>query len=378
MAQARLIPDNFWGSDSGPSLQPAETDPQDAETLRTASDPFRQVNPQDVSAAASQSAPGYAGRTASGNHQADFMSIYGDKAPSARTLEQYFPQFQALYPGSQLKKNAEGWADAIVLPNGQIIDTQRNSGLDHSDAWQWNVAGGPGASPSGFSGGPQIFDDPATKILEGLINGRLDSLSKPIANPAMDAFLGQASKYIEQLNAPVYSEGEEKALRVKFFDQLEQDRQTALRDMTQRLAAMGHGEKSGTIPLALEKVNEHFNRLKAQKENELFTGSIQERQRRLQQALNVGAQAATMQGNQGTQQDARERESVTTGSILPDLEQQRLGQAMQSLGMGGSSPTSLMSSVAQLMSSNQLQQGQSATAWQSVLDYIAQVLRGQH
>lgn len=269
---------------------------------------------------------------------------------------------------AQLDTRSDQYHKGLMI-NGQFVKM-----LDGSDNWIYDTTGGAGGgiNPNGQG---QVFDDPASALLEQFIKGRLTSLQQPQANPALDDFLKNAGDYIKQQNAPVYSDQEEAALRTKVFSQLEQDRATALQQTKERLSQMGHGQQSGTFEQAAQQVNKHFDQLRAQRENDLFTGTIAERQKRLQQALQVGAQAANLTSSANATQDARGREAVTTAGILPELASSRLRDASSFLGAGGSNPSALMSSIAQLLSQNQQQQGNTGTAWQGVLDLIMNALK---
>lgn len=270
------------------------------------------------------------------------------------------------------------------LHKGIMLDGQFVKMLDGYDNWIWmpggNAAesgGGGGAAPPPANPNGQIFSDPAAALFEQIAKGRLDSLMTPMANPQLDEFLKAARATIDRLNAPIYSDTEEAALRAKVFGQLEQDRAQALQQTMEQMSARGHGPMSGTIETARNLVNKHFDQLRAQQTNDLLTGTIQERQKRLQQALAIQGQMASMTGAQNAQQDARQGQAVTTASLLPNLVDSRLALANGTLGSGGSSPADLMSTISRLIQESQTTSGNSAQMWASIGNMIADALAGK-
>lgn len=241
-----------------------------------------------------------------------------------------------------------------LMINGQFVKM-----LDGNDNWIWQTGSGSG---SGYdaAGSSQIFNDPATALFEQIAKLRLDQLAQPMPNPQLDQFLKDATAQMEQLRAPIYSQAEEAALRTKVFDQMERDRQTAIQQTVEHLAALGHGKESGTIPAAIDLVNRRFDQLRAQQENNLTTGAIQERQRRLQEALGISSQAAAATTAANSTQDARGREAVTTAAMFPDLADTRLQLANQSLGNQTGAISSLSNTITTLQNLNR--QGKLDTA----------------
>lgn len=403
MAVAKLLPHGGYADTSGmdqaaqqesggfptsPDVTPTPTAPA---PTQSSSNPFTTsgpVNPPPLPAGAwnptqylPANAPtgGYGGITYNGDPQAyvqQLISQFNLKGTQAdpSSIQTIVHGLQGRGVDAAIDTRTDGLHKGIML-NGQFVKL-----LDGNDNWIWQAGGAEpqGGASNGLGNGAvsqgNVFDDPATQALQSLIQGRLTSLQQPLANPQMDAFLKQASEYITQLQAPVYSEPEENALRTKVFSQLEQDRATALQQAQERLSAMGHGKGSGTYEQAAQLVNKHFDQLRSQQENDLFTGTIAERQRRLQAALGVSAQAATAVNGQNATQESRAREAITTAGILPDLTQQRLALALQSLGAGGSNPSSVMSSVSQLANFNAGQQQDQGAAFAGIMDIINSII----
>lgn len=315
--------------------------------------------------------------SSSGNYEGDFWKIYGSVAPSAKNLEAYFPQFQKLYPGAQLKRNAQGWADAIVLPNGQIIDTQQNSGYEKSDKWQWNPVSG----VSSQYGLDSYFQDPTARLFADAVGGHMDLLGSTLnkayqdqlarqlqedaANTsAIDQYVGDLTKKKAQYEAPVYSQGQEQLLRSKATDPLNVRRDATLKNQTENyLARTGFAPSSGTVTELQDKINKGFDQGQTQIESDLSANAIGEQQRRLELSQYVSgliaeaqrtktgdrqnaltSLAALEQGN-NNETTARSREAVSTAQLLPELVQSRLSSALSTLGSSGTSIDSLLSSI---------------------------------
>ncbi len=258
--------------------------------------------------------------TGSGNYEQDFWNIYGGLPPSAKNLEDNFSKYQALYPGAQLKKNASGYADAIILPNGQIIDTQRNSGYDRSDAWQWNVVG-TGSSVTPYDGNQ--FSDPSTAFYESLLKQRVDQLGQPINDPnqqALAKLLEQQTAYLQQqqqqqaaandqlkarqaqaqvstdkyvayanqrageLQSPAYTPSEQNILKTQATDPIEADRQAALKRALDNVGSRGFDPSSGIAQDLLRQVNGTADVARNTSQNALAVRQIDEQRSRQQEA----------------------------------------------------------------------------------------------
>jgi hypothetical protein len=323
---------------------------------------------------------------------ASFVKAFINKAglTASQTNPQIFQQIAAALKqhgvnASPAAAGSGGYYKGINIDGNfvKLVDGNNNwiwmPGGDGPSAGGGDGAGGSsaGASPWGTGGAGSIFSDPSGALLESTIMSRLGDLAKPLTNPAMDSFLAAAQKQIEQLNQPVYTPQEEAALRTKVFDQLEQDRQQAIQQTTEHMAALGHGRESGTIPAAIALVNKHFDELRAQQTNALLTGTIQERQARLKEALGISGQVATMTAAQQAQEDARKATAVSTAAILPNLVDSRLALANGTLGSGGANPNDLMSSISQLIKEQQTNTGNSAANWAAIGQIIAEALAGK-
>lgn len=327
-------------------------------------------------------------RTNTGNHQADFMALANQYAPSAKNLEQFFPQFQQMYPGSQLKKNASGYADAIILPDGTVVDTQQNSGYEHSDAWQWNVAGGPGYQNQ--------FADPLTAQYESLLHGQMQTYQQQQAQAQAEYARQQATRAqtdaavkrltefanqrVSKLQAPAYTGTEQEILRTQALDPIERDRAAAQQNALQNIGSRGFDPSSGIAQQLLQNVNQGYDQQRSGAQNDLASKQINEQRSRdqeAQQLLQYLAQLpeAAASGdmnfinllNSMINQPAAG--ATATGGLLSDLPVQRTALAAQVAGLGGQ-PQSSVPNVLALLNNAQANrynsQNQTSSFWNSI------------
>src|SRR3990167_9497270 len=81
-----------------------------------------------------------------------FQSLTAGKAPNPRTLESLGSEL-AKYGGKLGSRNASGFINQIILPDGSAWDVIQSAPPDGGVAWQWIPAGG-GGGPQG-GGGPR-------------------------------------------------------------------------------------------------------------------------------------------------------------------------------------------------------------------------------
>lgn len=336
--------------------------------------------------------------TRTGDMRTDFLNIAKNYAPSAKNLEQFvYPAFAQLYPGTTMKRNASGYVDAIILPNGMIIDTQRNAGYESSDAWQWlNPDNAPvKKSGSSGSGGALVkaaggYDDPNTKLLVKAIQDRLASLKTPYDRTPIDAYikeLQQPTNYIDdlvgklrtrtgELAAPAYTDSERDIKRTQFIDPLKRSKEALAKRRSEELMAQGHAPTSGTIQQVLQDLDREYAGAQAPIEANLMLEERDENQRRKDQALGLESLIASALGGQRNDKlgslatiteleeavrqikEGREREYVTTASGLPALDERRMLLALQAFGAtpGGNASGALNDIMALLSASNGMNQ----------------------
>jgi hypothetical protein len=260
-------------------------------------------------------------------------------------------------------QDAEYWVQRILQTGGL--------GSDNTAYWQGRFTEAPGTHQEGGpairgagvdinAGYPEnLFDDPGASLLESILRARLNELAAPVDDPSIGNLIAALTERVKQLQGPVFSDGEEEAMRTKLFDQTERDRQSRIKSAIERMAALGHGKTSGTITDAVEQVNRGFDSTRATQQNNLTTSMIDERQNRLNQALQLMSSIANV--NQGTrdQEDSRRRELVSLASILEQMPQDRLQLAMAAAG-NGSAPAPLANELISLQNAGINQQESAA------------------
>jgi hypothetical protein len=339
-----------------------------------------------------------------GDFQTWFMGLTGGRPPSPQSLEALAPILQQY--GIRLgPKNARGFTDGIILPNGQFVDVITAATETGGTGWAWQTGGG-------SHGGPQApgnqYSDPYTQFLEMLLKGRIGNLGQPVNDPYrqqyMDAMsrrsaaltaaepdyqtlVGSMRNRVTDLRGPGYTGAENEAVRTGALDPIEQDRQAARQRVIERLAARGITLESGIAQQALNDVDKAFDGMRATTQTTLTTSDLQRREGRNQRAdametgiydigqarsreqLDVFSAMQVLEGMMQAEQDAREREQLSIGGALADLGPQRLQLAMQAAGMGGN-PSSNFSSLLGLAGLNQnaalLNQRNSGQLWSGI------------
>lgn len=190
-----------------------------------------------------------------------------------------------------------------------------------------------------------VFDDPATAPLEAYIKRRAAELGMPIDDPMRDQLLQVLQGILEWSQTPAYSDSEAAGLRVGMFDQLEQDRQVARQQMLETLAARGIDPSSGIALSALQEVDRHYDELRAQRENQLFTSAIQRGDYKRGQGLAAATGAAEVTAGARTEQEQREATLLNLLGILPALAGDRFNQSLALIN--GTNPTDAFSMALQ-------------------------------
>jgi len=376
-----------------------------------------QFDPKAINDAAKTS--GYApnisgaqsGKSKSGNPKNDWMSLVQGLSPSKGSIAQAFPQFAEWYPGSSYEgadvKGPWGWADTIKgLGSGDV-----------GEKWQWYS--GSGSSKKGKKSkkmSMDYFSDPTAKLLQDAVMGRLNSLNKHLEQQMADQYAKEAQaqadnnygidqyvqallKRVGELEAPVYSQGEEALLRTGASDPLEERRGATLRNRQEEyLARTGFAPSSGGVTQLRGDINREFDRSRTQMDADFSRNAIQERQNRsnlatqlqgliaqargTKQSDRLGnlASLAQLEASLNAQKEARERERLSTAAILPELTAQRLQLALQTLGGGGSSIDSLMGNILGLGNYNQQQQqinnSNSQASWGNLANLASLIFGG--
>ena len=360
-----------------------------------------------------------------GGYQTYVQNLFNGKTPSPQVLESMAGEL-AKYGIKLGPRNARGFIDTIILPDGSAWDIIESATIDGGRRWQWIPAGGSSGGPGGPNvttpGLPNVtvpgnqYSDPYTKLLEDLMSGRLNELLQPVQDPARqqyaDAMQRRAAALTEaepqyqqlmdflqqrftELQGPGYTGAENEVLRTQALDPIERDRAAARQRVTERLAARGLTMESGIAQQALNEVDQAFDAMRAQNQGQLAQNELMRREDRSQRATTIGGQLVDIpQARQREQLDvldalqllsssvrgeeaARRREAIGYGGALADLGPQRLQLAMQAAGMGGD-PGSAVSSllgVNSLSNQNQFLNSQQSRSFWSGLGSLVPILQ---
>lgn len=352
-----------------------------------------------------------------GGYQTYVQNLFNGKTPSPQVLESMAGEL-AKYGIKLGPRNASGFIDTIILPDGTRWDIIESATADGGKRWQWIPAGkgGPDVSTPGVTGvnvpGTQ-YSDPYTKLLEEMMLSRINELLQGVNDPSRQQYadslqkrgdaLGQAEPQYQQLmdflqqrftdlQKPAYTGAENEVLRTQALDPIERDRAAARQRATERLAARGLNLESGIAQAALNDVDKAFDAMRAQNQGQLAQNELMRREDRSQRAGTIGGQLVDIPQARAREQldvfdalqllsssvrgeeEARRREAIGYGGALADLGPQRLQLAMQAAGMGGT-PGSAVSSllgVNSMMNQNTaMNTAQSNNRWSGIGSMLA-------
>lgn len=149
-------------------------------------------------------------------------------------------------------------------PNGQYWDPN-DSGADQLTEGSGGAMGGTAAPTTAAKpAGTSIFDDPATKNFETLLNQR-----------------------IQELLGPAYTNSQMDLMQTQALDPLEVQRQQAKQQVIQRMASHGVPPSSGIVERALEDVDRQFNTLRTQSQSGFANKAIDQTATNHNQAVSM-------------------------------------------------------------------------------------------
>jgi hypothetical protein len=307
-----------------------------------------------------------------GNYQGWFQTLTQGKPPSPQSLRELEPVLNQ-YGIRVGPRNARGWSDTIILPDGTVLDVIEAATENGGKAWSWFTPG-PHSGNAGGIGGVGLpssqYSDPHTKLLEELMLARIASLQGG-NDPALQQLMQFLQQRFADLQTPGRTGAEQEVIRTQALDPLERDRNAARQRLTERLAARGITQESGVFQQLMAELDKEFDGLRTTTQSALTTDELNRREGRLNQA---GSMATSLYEIP----QSRAREALGYAGSLADLGPQRLQLAMQAAGMGGS-PNSNFANLMQLANLNQnsalLNQQNSGQLWQG-LGSIAAILAG--
>ncbi len=287
------------------------------------------------------------------------------------------------------------------------------------------AAPGTGATtpPAGGSyPGTNVFNDPATKPWEDLINTRIQELLKPRQDPSLDAFMKMISdrvnglnqpytnpdaeplqqwmrQYFQQLQGPTYTDAQRDTIQTQTLDPMERQRQARKQQVIQQMANQGMSPTDGPVKSALADIDRQFDTNRANVQAGLSVNEINQGRQNQAQAANVGGQLANFtqgqfannenRANQATTlfgtipqlnlaefnlQDNRANQALSLARQIPDLAQSRVGGAVNLLNGSNVNPASLLSALQGFQQQGMNQNTQDQQFWNNLFAQISKAL----
>lgn len=221
-------------------------------------------------------------------------------------------------------------ASAAPAPPQQGMVLKPGESGNEANDWMY-----PGESAPSYSGGgssyqgTSVFDDPATKQWEALLNQRVQQLQTPYQNPGFQPAIDQLNQYLARLNGPAYTPQEMDLIQTQAIDPIEQQRQAAKQQVITRMAAHGISASSGILEKALQDVDRQFDALHTKTKAGFAVNATQLDRENAQLASQLAPQIANMYQSQFNAQDLRNQQAVNLAGQIPETAWGRLTGANQ-------------------------------------------------
>lgn len=173
-----------------------------------------------------------------------------------------------------------------------------------------------------------MFSDPAQQFVEDTAMTRYEQRTNPPQGSGTQLYESFAKEFASLLQGDVFSDAEEAALKTKAFDQLEQNKQSEMRQKAEELARRRISQQSGVYISEMNRIRDKWDKHKAAAQNDLTTQAIGERQRRLTQSLSV---LASLSASEEGRLDA----AMALAMIPLQLQQQAFQNNVTAAGLGG-------------------------------------------
>lgn len=237
-----------------------------------------------------------------------------------------------------------------------------------------------GSGQSGFGADPYMAD--LMSFLGGMdfnaptgLEQAAGYFSQGWENPYGTEISETLRRLLGDVSGPAFTQTEDASRRASAFTGIEANRDASLRRTKQMLGGLGHGQRSGTIVDALGRVNESSDRARAGAERDLVLEGAAKTERNRGMAAQITQMMQSIAAQNQQIQDSRMSQGASINQalaqlglqrqnqqlqmkLLPiELQDRRLGQAMQLLGSGGGfgqNPNALLQSLMGLI--NQTQQ----------------------
>jgi hypothetical protein len=189
----------------------------------------------------------------------------------------------------------------------------------------------PPSPPAPAYGGTSVFNDPATTQFESLLNRMVNQFATPKTPPDQQQAVDQLNKYLAQLNGPTYTPEQMGMLQTQALDPINQQHDVARQQTLQRLANQGIGPSSGIAQQALQQVDQAFEQMRTQTQNQFASNAVNLSRQNAATAASLAPQISQFEYNNMTAQDPRNLQAVNLASMIPQMALQRLTSAQGGL-----------------------------------------------
>lgn len=299
--------------------------------------------------------------------------LHTQPVPGSATLPSKMDLYTQAHPGTwqdQVTADLQraGWTDD---PNYWIRRITETSGV-YDDYWRERIASGPNgqekyAHSNGVSGG-SVFSDPATTEWEQLLRQMVDKLNTPRTNPDYGPLVDYMRNYAATLSGPAYTPDQMDLLQTQALDPLTRERDAQKQRIVEWASAHGQDPNSGPVQQQMRNLDEKFGQLRTKTQADFASNAVGLEKSQDAQALQVLTALAGLQDQTFNSDEQRMMNAVNLFKQVPQLADERLGLANQSLNGSVLNPVSLL----QLFNSQQLnQQGLNADFWNQIGQLLA-------
>lgn len=222
-----------------------------------------------------------------------------------------------------------------ILLNGnpyQLIDGSNN----WTTLQPWQASGG----------GAGVFSDPATAGWEQALRALTDKLNQPQRTPDYSAVTDYMRQYMQSLQQPGYSPAQLDTLQTQALDPLTQQRDAQQQQLVERFAKQGLSPSSGIVQKAMQDLNTQFQQIRTQTQGQFATNVIGNDAARAREAGQVGLGLQNLEQATAQNDETRATQAVNLLFQIPQLADQRLAAANQTLGQP-TNPAALLTNAAQ-------------------------------
>jgi hypothetical protein len=281
------------------------------------------------SAPQSQAAPSGGGGNPRDLWNSWYQSAANKPRQSQNTSLQPFVDYltQQGVTGARVNVDPHGFGKGIDL-NNQFIKLL--DGYDNPiwiDNWNEQGGGAPGAGAG--------YTDPSSELYLNELLSRMEQLRKPVNDPMAPLYQLMALSRVQNLKEQPYTGGEDAALVNRYMQPLTMARDAELEQNKERIGARGMLASSGLLDELNKGTNQNYQRGVAQGSSDLAVRAVDEKQRRLDEALSVLAQLTQFGRTQRNEDDQRSSELINLASQFPQMDERRLQALLQASNDGG-------------------------------------------